>query len=143
MRILLDENVPVQALELLRKVLRGHDVDHVTDIGWKSRRDRVLIPNMASSGYNVFVTKDVNQLNDPDECRAIQKAKVHHVTFFQGQGLRGLALAVAGLIAAMPRIIEELDDAKGQRLVEITALRDRPRHRMNDPARHPPPYWQR
>lgn len=141
MRILLDENVPVQALELLRRVLRGHYVDHVEDIGWKGRIDRVLIPNIASSGYDVFITKDVNQLNDPDECRAIQKARIHHVTFRQEKGLRGLALAVGALIAATPRIVEELEEALGPRLVEVVSLRDQPRHRMIDPAHHPPPYW--
>ncbi|RKN07883.1 hypothetical protein [Streptomyces radicis] len=34
MRILIDENVPVQMLEMLRRLLPEHEVRHVSEIKW-------------------------------------------------------------------------------------------------------------
>ena len=141
MRILLDEDVPVQVLEILRRVLVDHEIDHVDTIRWKGKKDPVLIPNAASRGYDVLVTNDLGQLNDPDECRAIRRARIHHVTFRIGDGLRGLALAVAAIVAAMPRLVDELAGSSGQRLGEITSVKDQRRHTLIDPRKDPPPYW--
>jgi hypothetical protein len=38
MRVVLDEDVAVQVLVPLRHVLRSHQVDHVEDLNWKSKR---------------------------------------------------------------------------------------------------------
>ena len=35
MKLLLDEDVPVQLVEPLRRLLREHQVHHVQDLGWK------------------------------------------------------------------------------------------------------------
>lgn len=142
MKILLDENVPIQTLDLLSRVLRGHDVDHVDQRGWKGKKDRFLLPDAASAGYDVLVTKDSNQLSDPDECRLIRTSGLHHVQFRQGDGLRGLGAAVASVVVAMPQIVEELATAGGQRLVRISGINPtRRRHETIDPAQDPPAYW--
>jgi hypothetical protein len=52
-KILLDENVPIQTLDLLARVLRGHEIDHVDRIGWKGKKDSFLLPDAASAGYEV------------------------------------------------------------------------------------------
>jgi hypothetical protein len=36
MRLLLDEDVPIQLLEPLQRLLPGHRVEHVDGIGWKA-----------------------------------------------------------------------------------------------------------
>ena len=38
-KILLDENVPQQALPVLQRTLRGHEIDHVDLIHWKGKKD--------------------------------------------------------------------------------------------------------
>jgi len=38
MRLLLDEDVPQPLLFLLKHLLRGHAVEHVSSLGWKGRR---------------------------------------------------------------------------------------------------------
>ena len=43
MRLLLDEDVPVQLLEPLRHLLFGHQVDHTDQLGWKGKKDRFLL----------------------------------------------------------------------------------------------------
>lgn len=48
MRLLLDEDVPVQLLEPLRHLLPGHLVDHVQAIGWKGKKDLFLLTDAAA-----------------------------------------------------------------------------------------------
>jgi predicted nuclease of predicted toxin-antitoxin system len=141
-KILLDENVPIQTLDLLSRVLRGHEVDHVDRIRWKGKKDSFLLPDAASAGYDVLVTKDSNQLEDPAECRLIRRSKIHHVRFRQGEGIRGLGAAVASVIVAMPQVVTELEAADGQRLVRIEGINPvKRRHTTIDPKVNPPAYW--
>jgi predicted nuclease of predicted toxin-antitoxin system len=142
-KILLDENVPVQAQPVLERTLRGHDVAHVQGVQWKGKRDEFLLPDAAKRGYHVFVTKDNNQLNDPDQTSLIRKSKLHHVRFDQGnRGVSDYARAVGCLVAAMYDVMEELQAADGQRLVKITKLdASKRRHETINPKTDPPAYW--
>jgi hypothetical protein len=145
MRILLDEDTPVQILGPLRHVLRRHEVHGIHEIGWSGKKDPQVLRDLKSSTprYEVFLTNDKSQLTSPDLCDLIKKAAVHHVRYDQGSGTLGLALAMAAIIAAMPKVVEDLESAKGQRVVKIKSLdRATARHEIVDPAKHPPsPYW--
>ncbi|SRR6266566_1970403 len=144
MRILLDEDVPIQVLALLDRVLKPHEVHHVQRIRWKGKGDLFLFADAAARGYNVLLTNDHGQLSDPRECDAIKKAGFHHVRYDQRPGLRGLALAVAAIVAAMPDLVEELENESAQRLVRIIGLDPRrKRFEIVDPQREPPAYWPR
>lgn len=140
MRVLLDENTPVQLLDPLRCVLRAHTVDHVDTVRWKGKKDRSLIPDAARRKYDVFLTKDTNQLAVPDECDAIKKSRMHHVRFKQGDGLAALGRAMGSIIVAMHPIMAVLEPAGSQQLVLIrTAERV---FEITDPAVTPPSdYW--
>jgi len=144
-KILLDENVPVQALDVLRRTLRGIEVDHFDKRPgkpWKGKKDRFLLPDAMAAGYDVIVTKDVNQLSDPEETRIIRETGIHHIRFRQGDGVAGYARAVGSLIVAMPDVVADLNAATGQRLIRIFGLdSNTKRHEMVDPATDPPPYW--
>jgi hypothetical protein len=123
MRILLDEDVPIQALDLLDRVLTPHEVHHVTKIRWRGKLDPFLFVDAAKQGYDLLLTNDHGQLSDPRECDALKRAGIHHVRYDQGKGLRGLALAVAAILAAMPDIVKELEGESGQRLIKPGAAR--------------------
>lgn len=140
MLVLVDENAPLQLLDPLQHVLRRHVVHHVESIGWKGKKDRSLIPDAAIRGYQVFLTKDVNQFAVPEECDAIKRSGMHHVRFRQGDGLAALGRAVGSVIVALHPVMEELVAAPSQRLVEIrTATRD---YTVTDPNVRPPSaYW--
>jgi hypothetical protein len=56
-KLLLDENVPIQTLDLLGRVLRGHEIDHVDRIRWKGKKDSFLLPDAASAGYELLLTR--------------------------------------------------------------------------------------
>ncbi|MFG1904642.1 DUF5615 family PIN-like protein [Micromonospora carbonacea] len=145
MMILLDEDVPRQVVEVLRQVLRGHQVDHVHLINWSGKKDNFLYRDAAKCGYHVIVTNDAAQMADPDECREVKRSAMHRISYRQRHpGLKGLAFAVGSLVAAMPDVIAELDNADGQRLVAITGINPaKKRYQITDPQRYPPTYWPR
>lgn len=143
MRLLLDEDVPVQLVEPLRRLLPGHHVGHVRELGWKGKKDRFLLPDARRRDYDAFLTNDSAQLDDVEESRAIRDSGLHHIRYPQNtaRGVDGLALAMAAVMAAIRSIMAELDEADGQRLIEIQAIQAGRRHRTTDPGVDPPPYW--
>jgi hypothetical protein len=114
-------------------------------VHWTGKRDDFLYRDAAKAGYEVVVTNDARQMSDPDECRAVKRSGVHRVSYRQRHpGLRGLAVAVASVIAAMPDVVDELDNAEGQRLVAIEGIDPtHKRYSLVDPSRDPPRYWPR
>ncbi|MGW5651543.1 DUF5615 family PIN-like protein [Streptomyces humi] len=146
MRILIDENVPVQMLEMLRRLLPGHEVCHVSEIKWTGKKDHALLPDAAKRGFEAFLTKDGRQLEDPSETTAIKKSGMHHIRFSHShKGMVGLGLAMGAVIAAIPLIVRELDEAESQQLVHIKGLNPGSKHRFDlvDPVKEPPRYWPR
>lgn len=142
MRVLIDEDTAVQLLEPLQHLLRSHTVDHIAMIKWKGKKDRTVYADARRTGYDVIITRDHNQLSDPDECDAIKKSRLHHVRYEQRrEGMVGLGLALGAVIAAMPMVMDDLEQAGGQRLVHIARLEMSRRYEMTDPAANPPIYW--
>lgn len=147
MRLLLDEDVPKPLLSALQRVLIGHEVVHVDDLRWKSKRDLNLLPDAAGRGFDAFLTNDSKQLDDAAECRAIRDSGMHHVRYRQrtgrqdSGGLNGLALAMGAILAAIRQVVRELEQADGQRLILIHEIRNERRHDATNPATDPPAYW--
>jgi hypothetical protein len=58
------------------------------------------------------------------------------------RGLKGLARVIASVVA-MPYVLEDLEDAEGQRVVELSLLSAGRRHELYDPRKEPGryPYW--
>jgi len=119
MRLLLDEDVPTPLLPALQRVLSGHEVVHVDDLGWKSKKDRNLLSDAAGRGFDAILTNDSKQLDDVDECRAIRDSGWHHIRYRQrtgrgeSGGLNGLALAMGAILAAMRQVVRDLEQADG------------------------------
>jgi hypothetical protein len=142
MRILFDEGVPIPAMAILGRVLPGHDTRHIYDVKWGEKKDVFVYRDAKRAGYDVIVTNDHKQMSDPEECRAVRRSGLHRVSYEQKEGIRGLALTCAAIIAALPDIVEELARADGQRLVTITGLHtSAKRYEVTDPRRDPPRYW--
>jgi hypothetical protein len=143
MRVLLDEDVPEQVIDILRHLLPGHAVDHVHGIRWSGKPDLFLFKDAAGK-YDLIVTNNYKQLDDPEETTRIKKSGLHHVSYRQRvKGLKGLALACGAIIASMPGIIEDLAVAGGQRIVSINDMDSSRRYKIRDPRRDPPKYWPR
>lgn len=145
MRLLVDEGVPVQVLEPLRRN-KGHEFVHIHDEGWDGRKDRFLFDHAKRRGFDALIVLDVDQLADPVEWRALKSSGLHHVSLRQGRTVRGatgLARVMASFIAAMPYVLADLEDVSGQRMVEIQLLAASGRHSMYDPRHEQSryPYW--
>lgn len=54
MRILLDENTSHR----FKQALPGHEVIHQEDLGWKGKRNGVLLDLAEEAGFEIFVTVD-------------------------------------------------------------------------------------
>lgn len=146
MRILIDENVPVPMLDMLKRLLPEHEVRHVSELKWAGKKDLALLRDAAKRGFEAFLTKDGRQLEDPFETAAIKKSGMHHIRFSHGhKGMVGQGLAMGAVIAAMPLIVRELGAAEGQQLVHIKGLDPGANRRFDllDPATAPPRYWPR
>lgn len=147
MRVLIDEDTPVQVVKPLQHILRGHDVTAVHEMRWSGKKDQQVLGDLrrVKPPFEVFLTRDKSQLSDPVLCLLIKKSGVHHVRYDMGKGTLGLALAIAAIIAAMPKVMQDLESARSQRLVKIKSLeRGAQRHEITDPVQQPPsPYWPR
>ena len=139
----MDEDVAIQVIEPLRRVLQDHDVDHIKKIGWASKEDRYVFADARKKGYDVLVTKNIGQLSDPEECTALKRSGLHHVVYEQkDEGLEGLGKALGSIFAALPGIVRRLETESSQRLVRIVAVAGT-RFEVTDPAVDPPTYWPR
>ncbi len=145
MRVLVDEPMPVQVLEPLR-LNKGHGFDHVDDLHWKGKEDVSLFRDAGSKGYQAILTLDVTQLESVNESRALRRSKLHHIGIQQGrsaQGIRGMARVIASVVAVMPYVLDDLGEAEGQRVVELSLLSATRRHAVFDPQAEAArfPYW--
>ncbi len=144
MRVLIDEDSAIQLLAPLEHLLRAHEIHQMTQTRWRGKKDLPLLRDAGRAGYEVFITNGHGQPDDPDECRAIKRSGLHQVRYEQRRrGMHGLALALGAVIAAMPMVMDELEQAAGQRLVHITRLNPDRRFEVTDPARTAPRYWPR
>lgn len=143
MKVLLDEDVPQPVLHLVEHLLRGHEVRHVSQLDWSGKKDVPLIGDAARRGFNVLVTQNVGQFNDPAECDAIKRSGMHHISYEVPPGLKGLGLASGALCAAIHPVVAELEALSKQHIVKITSLdKSRKRYNVTDPTIDPPsPYW--
>ena len=143
MKLLIDEQTPVQYRDVLAFLLPGHEVAHVNDLRWKSKKDAALLADAVRRGYEVFLTNDVRQLEDPAETDAIRRSGIHHVRYriprTRTVPLAHLGLALGAVAAAMPMVMTALASAKSQRLVLVKGVSTNPadRYEAVDPtARH-------
>jgi hypothetical protein len=144
-RVLVDEGVPVQVLEPLRRN-RGHEFEHVAEMGWDGRKDQQLFATAARRGFEALVAVDVDQLVEAGEWRALKKSGLHHISLRQGRtvkGATGVARVLASLIVAMPYVLADLAGVDSQRIVEVSLLSAAARHESFDPRREARryPYW--
>jgi hypothetical protein len=145
MKILLDEQVPLPVLEPLRHLLHpSHKIDHVDAMGWKSKPDLNLIPDLRARNYVGLVTADLSQLENPDEVRVIHRTGIHHIRFRQyGKGIHKTASAIATIFAGLPAALAALEQATGQRLVQLKLVKSGDiQLEIIDPSVTPPnQYW--
>lgn len=147
MKLLLDENVPRPMAEIVRILLKAHEVVHVHELkGWTGTKDIELYAKAKAEGFEVVITNDTKQLSRPLEVAAIAQSGLHRIEYRQNNkhgGLVGLGTAIATVCAALPHALSELEAADGQRLVSLTSIDPTRQKRLQitDPAVAPPKHW--
>lgn len=147
MKLLLDENVPRPMAEIVRILLKAHDVVHVHELkGWTGTKDIELYAKAQAEDFDVVITNDTKQLSRPLEVAAIAQSGLHRIEYRQNNkhgGLVGLGTAIATVCAALPHALSELEAADGQRLVSLTSIDPTRQKRLQitDPAVAPPKHW--
>ncbi|MGW6981226.1 DUF5615 family PIN-like protein [Streptomyces sp. NPDC054932] len=147
MRLLLDENVPRPMAEIVRILLKAHEVVHVHELqGWAGTKDIELYARAKVEGFEVIITNDAKQLSRPLEVAAIAESGLHRIEYRQNNkhgGLVGLGTAIATVCAALPHAIAELAEADGQRLIALRSIDPSRQNRLQttDPAAAPPKFW--
>ncbi|MEH0530933.1 hypothetical protein SAMN06272781_3615 [Streptomyces sp. 1222.2] len=147
MKLLLDENVPRPMAEIVRILLKAHEVVHVHELkGWTGTKDIELYAKAKADGFEVVITNDTKQLSRPLEVAAIAQSGLHRIEYRQNNkhgGLVGLGTAIATVCAALPYALSELEAADGQRLVSLTSIDPTRQKRLQitDPAVAPPKHW--
>lgn len=125
---------------------KGHEFEHVAKVGWSGRKDKFLFDMARKEGYSAIVALDVNQLAAPTEARALKASGLHHIALRQRTSAKGpnlVARIIGSLVAAMPYVLDELEQANSQRIVEVKLLAPSSRHEVYDPRRERKryPYW--
>ncbi|TFV32611.1 hypothetical protein E4K10_22750 [Streptomyces sp. T1317-0309] len=147
MKLLLDENVPRPMAEIVRILLKAHEVVHVHELkGWTGTKDIELYAKAKADGFEVVITNDTKQLSRPLEVAAIAHSGLHRIEYCQNNkhgGLVGLGTAIATVCGALPHALSELEAADGQRLVSLTSIDPTRQKRLQitDPAVAPPKHW--
>lgn len=147
MKLLLDENVPRPMAEIVRILLKAHEVVHVHELkGWTGTKDIELYARAKAEDFDVVITNDTKQLSRPLEVAAIAQSGLHRIEYRQNNkhgGLVGLDTAIATVCAALPHALSELETADGQRLVSLTSIDPTRQKRLQitDPAVAPPKHW--
>lgn len=142
MKVLLDENVPEVVLHLLQKLSIGHQIHHVAQLDWRGKKDILLLADAKRKHFEAFLTGDISQYDDPDECKAVKRSGMHHITFESHSGPLSHATLVASLCAATPTLLNRLANETGQRIATIAGISTGGRFSIKDPMTDPPSnYW--
>lgn len=121
-RLLLDEDVPKPLLPALRRVLTGHDVVHVDDLGGKRKKDVNLVLDAAGRGSTPSSRTTASNSTMP---KSVELFVIRGcITFATGSR--------RAILAAMRQVVRDLEQADGQRLVLIHEIRNERRHEMTD-----------
>ncbi|RMI14241.1 hypothetical protein [Cellulomonas triticagri] len=107
MRFLLDQNANTGSLPSLRTFFADHHVAHASERGWGALEDVDLFEAMAEDGFTHLITRDRNQLRDPDERAAL---RAHDLTWVgvrdtRAGGLLGLSIETATLLTGLPHVL--------------------------------------
>jgi hypothetical protein len=94
---------------------------------WKGKQEANLFRDTATRGVDALVVLDVDQLADPDLCRALKASGLHHISLRQGRrvkGRTGVARVIASLVVAMPYILADLKTIGSSRFGHQGPFRD-------------------
>lgn len=111
MKFFLDENESPAILEPLRAVYFQHEFRSAEQENLRGTLDVELIAAVHTRGFDAVLTQDRNQLRNREERQAYIDTGLHWIGHAEpdASGLILIASTAAAYLAAMPHIIEEME----------------------------------
>lgn len=122
MKFLIDENEMLGILQPLQAIYPAHTFEHVVNTPLASLQDVPLFHAMAEAGYAALITQDRAQIEDNlDEVEALLELGIHWIGRKQLHvpGRRGIALAIASHVAAMPQLLDQMSAATEPMMLRV------------------------
>lgn len=113
-RLFFDENVPVQLMTIVAATYPMLHLGGYQALGTAGVDDEDLFPMVAAAGFDVFVTTDIAQMEDPrrrHERSGVRQAGLHWIGYAQPNKLTGLhriGSEAATLLRGMPYVLDEI-----------------------------------
>jgi hypothetical protein len=104
LKLFLDNNESDAILTPLRAVFIRHEFRSAGEEGLADFDDLSLFPVLASRKFSAIITRDLNQLRDPNERAGLRKAGLHWIGHRApaAEGELAIALTAAAYLAALP-----------------------------------------
>lgn len=122
MKFLIDENELVGIHQPLQAIYPGHTIDHIVNTPMAGLKDLPLFEAMTEAGYTALITQDRAQIQDNlDEVQALLDHGLHWIGRKQNKvpGRRGMALAAASHVAAMPHLLDLMESATEPLMLQV------------------------
>ncbi|MET0843354.1 MAG: hypothetical protein ABWY23_05860 [Mycetocola sp.] len=112
MRLYLDENLPPFLVEPLSLVYAGHEFRSYRDEELAGDEDIPLFAELKRRGFDAIITRDRNQMRNPEERDAIGRAGLRWIGLADKkiQGLELLTVTVASLVAGLRFVFDHNPD---------------------------------
>lgn len=125
MKFFLDANETAVILPVLIEVFgaehtfRSADEEQLADVD-----DIPLFGELRRRRFDAIITRDKNQLKDPDERTALRKARLHWIGHAEPkvEGIEIITTLGAGYLAAFPHVVEALSSAVGPTSCRVKAV---------------------
>ncbi len=122
MRFFVDHNLTPRLITTVSSIHRDHEFRCARDEGLMAEDDIPLFAKLAARGFDAIITRDGNQLINPEERLALVESGLHWlgVSPPKAGGLLGLALDSAAITVGLTIVLPELHG--GQRAFRFPAV---------------------
>lgn len=124
MKFFLDENETDEILRVIRPVFHEHEFRTAAEEGLLDTDDIPLFGEVSKRGFTAIITRDRNQLANPDEREALRTNGLHWIGHKEPdtQGISIITSLTAGYLAAFPHVLDALSTAKVPMSFRVKAI---------------------
>ncbi|WP_156887921.1 PIN family toxin-antitoxin system, toxin component [Corynebacterium frankenforstense] len=106
MKVVIDANEMPRLAQLLGNLFTDIEFVHVRDLGLMEASDQQLFEELNSRGFDLLITRDLNQLRNPDEMEGLRGSGLSWIGHKESKknGLAGLREILATYSVALPHV---------------------------------------
>lgn len=124
MRFFLDNNETDAILPVLKLVFPSQNFRTAAQESLEDALDIPLFAELKRRGFDAIITRDKNQLADPDEKKALRNCGLHWIGHRDPntEGINIITSLTAGYLSAFPHILKFLDHATEPTAFHVRAV---------------------